>query len=95
MYCRPAFRARLELEFEWITPMGQSFDMLRRKGQDPNETAFYDYGSRSQAGSSSGDKQVDRLLKGLKQVSADEKAADDVMVGSTSSIADPAGCPHC
>lgn len=60
--------------------MGQSFEMLRRKGQDPNESAFYDYGTRGQGGSSN-DKHVEKLLKGLKQVSADEKAADDVMVG--------------
>lgn len=90
VYCRSAHRPHLEPEFEWITPMGQSFDMLRRKGQDPNETAFYDYGTQAQPGkSSSGDEHVDRLLKGLKQVSADEKAADDVMVGIQIGIADP------
>lgn len=81
VYCRPAHRPHLEPEFEWITPMGQSFEMLRRKGQDPNQTAFYDYGTRGQA-SNSNDKHVEKLLKGLKQVSADEKAADDVMVGT-------------
>ncbi|EJT45195.1 hypothetical protein A1Q1_06427 [Trichosporon asahii var. asahii CBS 2479] len=80
VYCRPAHRPHLEPEFEWITPMGQSFDMLRRKGQDPNQSAFYDYGTRGGQASNSNDKQVEKLLKGLKQVSADEKAADDVML---------------
>lgn len=74
--------------------MGQSFEMLRRKGQDPNQSAFYDYGTRGGQASNSNDKHVEKLLKGLKQVSADEKAADDVMVGLWLSPSDLAGRAH-